>query len=188
MCMHQQFNQRLIQLSLAIVFALGFDLQQSVAQPAAQGTANESSTGPNFFVIELASDLGTGEPQILKWFLASAAKELLQIAPNRKIGNITVLASTDGYPRTLYDKSFNGNTQILLNPAGRSCCSYVTQFSHELAHVLCNYELKNSGDKQWFEETLCETASLFTSKRVFQSLCRPANRSGSNTEWNRKCG
>ena len=118
-------NQRLIQLSLAILFAFAFDLPLSVAQPAAQGTANESSTGPNFFVLELASDLGTGQPEMLKWFLASAAKELLQFTPNRKIGNITVLASTLGYPRTLYDKSFNGNTQILLNPAGRSCCSYV---------------------------------------------------------------
>ncbi len=115
-------------------------------------------------------DLGSGDPETLKRFMGAAVVELLRCTPSRTIGNITVFPSSDGLPRTLYDKSPQGHYQILIDPKGRGWASYVYQFSHELTHVLCNYELKNTGDKQWFEEALCETASLFVCKRVFNNL------------------
>ncbi|MCP6756902.1 hypothetical protein NL533_35270, partial [Klebsiella pneumoniae] len=37
---------------------------------------------------------------------------------------------------------------------------YAYQFAHEFCHVLCGYREDDPGT-QWFEETLCETASLF---------------------------
>ncbi len=55
--------------------------------------------------VELATDLGTGEPETLKLFIASATYELLRFTPGSTVGNITVLPSSDGLPRTLYDKS-----------------------------------------------------------------------------------
>ena len=39
---------------------------------------------------------------------------------------------------------------------------YIYQFSHELCHVLTGFDRYREHRHKWFEETLCELASLFT--------------------------
>ena len=45
---------------------------------------------------------------------------------------------------------------------------FAFQFSHEFCHVLCRPELKadNYGRNQWFEESICEAASVFVLRRL----------------------
>ena len=40
-------------------------------------------------------------------------------------------------------------------------CQYVYQFSHELCHILTNFDQHRHHPYKWFEESLCEAAALF---------------------------
>ena len=120
--------------------------------------------------LELATDLGTSDVETLRRFLLYTEFELLQHAQNRRLSDIVISSAGKSAPITLYDRNAQGRYQMRLNEQGRSWCSYVYQFSHELTHILCNYELKNTGDKQWFEEAICDAASLFVCKRVFAKI------------------
>ena len=39
---------------------------------------------------------------------------------------------------------------------------YSYQFAHEFCHLVSNYEQRFGKPNQWFDESICETASLFT--------------------------
>ena len=44
---------------------------------------------------------------------------------------------------------------------------YAYQFSHELCHVMCDFEgLSADNPNRWFHEALCELASVFTLRRM----------------------
>ena len=45
-------------------------------------------------------------------------------------------------------------------------CQYVYQFSHELCHVLVNFDRARGHRHKWFEESLCELAALFVLHRL----------------------
>jgi hypothetical protein len=75
-------------------------------------------------------------------------------------------------PRVLYDRGAQGEYVIHLTARNERWYQYAYQFSHELCHIFSNFDHKDSqGDghatgNQWFEESLCETASLFTLKNM----------------------
>jgi len=45
-------------------------------------------------------------------------------------------------------------------------CQYVYQFSHELCHVMTNFDRHQEHKHKWFAESLCELASLFVLHRL----------------------
>ena len=51
--------------------------------------------------------------------------------------------------------------QIFLSTGDRYWSQYVFQFSHELCHVLTGFERYREHRHKWFEESLCELASLY---------------------------
>lgn len=75
-------------------------------------------------------------------------------------------------PRVLFDRGAQGEYVIYLTARNDRWYQYAYQFSHELCHIFSNFDHKDKpGDahataNQWFEESLCETASLFTLKRL----------------------
>lgn len=75
-------------------------------------------------------------------------------------------------PRVLYERGPEGEYVVHLTARDERWFQYAYQFSHELCHIFSNFDHKAViGDEvanhnQWFEETLCETASLFTLKRL----------------------
>ena len=77
-----------------------------------------------------------------------------------------------GSPRVLYERGPEGEYVVHLTAKDERWFQYAYQFSHELCHIFSNFDHKVVlGDEvashnQWFEETLCETASLFTLKRL----------------------
>ena len=97
--------------------------------------------------------------------LYSVADELLTRVPG-KLATPIVVTHTDRNPVALYDKGPGGEYQVHLHAADRHWHEYVYEFAHELCHILSNYEEHVGADahsyNQWFEETLCETASLHT--------------------------
>ena len=115
--------------------------------------------------IILVGDFGDAVPENVVKVLESTAEQLLRHTPDRHLGTILVSPSLDA-PISLFTKGPAGEYQIRLTARGRSWAQYAYQFAHELCHLLCNFEQRKSGDKQWFEEALCETASLFAQKQL----------------------
>ncbi len=56
--------------------------------------------------------------------------------------------------------------QIRLSARDRYWSQYVYQFSHELCHVMTNFDRHKGHKHRWFDETLCELASLFVLHRL----------------------
>ncbi len=67
------------------------------------------------------------------------------------------------YPMVVYGRR---PYQIFLSTGDTYWSQYVFQFSHELCHVLTGFERYREHRHKWFEESLCELASLFVLHRL----------------------
>tara|TARA_B100000927_G_C16459110_1_gene467105 strand:- start:923 stop:1768 length:846 start_codon:yes stop_codon:yes gene_type:complete len=63
-------------------------------------------------------------------------------------------------PIALFKRGKEGEYLVKLATEKTFWAQYAYQFSHEICHVLCGYENDYRGNL-WFEESLCETASLY---------------------------
>ena len=112
---------------------------------------------------------GSARPEAIENVLYSVADELMSRLPN-KLNKPIVVTHTKSNPVALYDRGPNGEYLVHLHASGQSWHLYVYEFAHELCHILSNYEEHVGAEtkkyNQWFEETLCETASLYTLKSL----------------------
>lgn len=116
---------------------------------------------------------GNADVLDIKRVLDSVAEELLTyVEPPSNDLSIRVIPRS-GAPKVLYERGAEGQYVIQLTARDGRWFQYVFQFAHELCHVLSNFDHKETiGDEkvdennQWFEESLCETASLFTLRRL----------------------
>lgn len=100
----------------------------------------------------------------IRGILDSASRELWRYFPDHEIEPILVIRG-EGPPITLFRRNEHGEIVIRLNTGGMFWSQYAYQFAHELCHVLCDAGPGYQGNR-WFEETLCETASLFTMRAM----------------------
>ena len=112
---------------------------------------------------------GNVRKETIEKVLYSVADELLTRLP-KKLSVPIVVTHTDSNPVALYERGKNGEYRVQLHASEANWHLYTYEFAHELCHILSNYE-ENAGPgasryNQWFEETLCETASLFTLKNL----------------------
>ncbi len=87
--------------------------------------------------------------------------------PNRQIEPF-VITHVSSVPMVHYER--NARHEIILDLAteGMLWCQFAYQLAHEFCHILANFD--NDGRTNlWFEETLCETASLFTLRHLAQA-------------------
>lgn len=98
--------------------------------------------------------------------LESAAGELWKYVPNRPLPPIVVYPQ--GGPMTLYQRGPDGEIFVHLASRGSYWAQYAFQFSHEFCHILSNYR-EEEHDHSWFEEALCELASLFVLRRMSET-------------------
>jgi hypothetical protein len=98
----------------------------------------------------------------------SAAIEIAKHAPDRKWDPIAIRQDLKQGPMVVYGKDGEGRRRVLLNVKGTYWSQFSYQFAHELCHILCNYR---EGDKSnhWFEESLCELASLYTMRQMAET-------------------
>jgi len=112
---------------------------------------------------------GNVSRETIEAVLYSVADELLSRLP-KKLSTPIVVTHTDSSPVVLYERGSKGEYQVHLHASEKNWHLYTYEFAHELCHILSNYEenLGPGGSKynQWFEETLCETASLYTLKNL----------------------
>jgi hypothetical protein len=107
-----------------------------------------------------------GAPDIEK-VLRSAGESLAEFFPDRKFPALEVSRSTDT-PITLFKRGPNGEIRVKLNVEGRRWAQFAFQFGHEMGHIVCGFE-DYPNPNAWFEETLCEAASLFVLGRMAES-------------------
>ena len=110
--------------------------------------------------ITLVSDDWQASHSDIRPLLYSVAKELWRHFPEQTLAPIQVSRRRNG-PIVLYDRAPGGAYQVKLDTHSTFWAQYSYQFAHALCHILCNYRPENHPNK-WFEEALCELASLYT--------------------------
>lgn len=137
------------------------------AQLAPERPFNSKKSGLQLVVED--SGWGRVERESIEVVLYSVADEILSRLP-KKLTTPIVVTHTDSNPVALYERGPAGEYRVRLHASGEKWHLYAYEFAHELCHIISNYE-NNIGDdatrhNQWFEETLCETASLFALKNL----------------------
>jgi len=106
---------------------------------------------------------GAVDTRQIERVLHSVADLLLSDLPERS--PITVRVShTETNPVALYERGPEGEYLIRLHADRTRWHLYVYEFAHEFCHILSNFDRAGgevSRQNQWFEETICETASLY---------------------------
>jgi hypothetical protein len=107
---------------------------------------------------------GVASPEQVGVVLQAVMAELWRFFPQRAIEPLVVLRGHAG-PITQYKRNALGEIVILIDTEDRRWCQFVYQFAHEFCHVLCGFD-EDARQNLWFEECLCETASLFVLRRL----------------------
>jgi hypothetical protein len=98
--------------------------------------------------------------------LESAAATLWQHFPGRRLAPIRV--EPRGGPIVLYQRDAAGAYRVRLNTGETYWSQYAFQFAHEFCHILAGY-VEDDASNKWFEESLCETASLYAIRRMAET-------------------
>ena len=115
--------------------------------------------------IQLAhKDWGSANQADVLAVLRSTARQLFPHAERYDWNSINVGRSSDG-PIVLFRRGDLGEYLVNLNTGDKYWAQYAFQFSHEIGHILCGYR-EGEQSNHWFEEMLCETASLFALKKL----------------------
>jgi hypothetical protein len=115
-----------------------------------------------------ATGFGTASPTDLTVLLQSAAFELWRYCAGTQLGGIDVYHRLD-HPQTDIKRTPKGRIAIGLAAQDTHWAQYSFQFAHEFCHTLANFSNRPQRLVRfppqanfWLEESLCETASLFT--------------------------
>ncbi|MEM7453774.1 MAG: hypothetical protein AAF456_05390 [Planctomycetota bacterium] len=104
----------------------------------------------------------------VKLVLEAAGSELWTHFDQRMLEPLIV--HSQGGPVTLYDRGPDNAYVVKLNTGGNYWAQYVFQFAHELCHVLIGIRPRDKDrtrtGNEWFEESVCEAASLFVLRRL----------------------
>jgi hypothetical protein len=156
-------------MGLSLFFALMIHPTASHAQDFSAVKTKLNKRGLDIRVGE--SGWGNADKEDVERVLYSVAAELEPYFPHGKLPLIKV-EHGDDTPIALFEKVSGGQYVILLTAKDRHWSQLAYQFAHELTHVLSNFDNSalrqaNARDpNQWFEESLCEAASLFALKQM----------------------
>lgn len=125
--------------------------------------------GQEPLVIRVAAQgWGDAAPEDIEKVLRSAGDALVSNVPGLKLPPIEVSRAKAGYPIVLYERGPAGEIRVKLDVEDRRWAQFSFQFGHEMGHIVCGYA-EYPNPNHWFEETICETASLFVLGRMAES-------------------
>ena len=151
-------------MGLSVLFALLIHPNTSHAQDFSLIKTKLNKRGLDIRVGD--NGWGNADKEDVERVLYSVAAELEPYFPHGKLPPIKV-EHGDDTPIALFEKVSGGQYVILLTAKDRHWSQLAYQFAHELTHVLSNFDnnalrqSKQQDPNQWFEEALCEAASLF---------------------------
>ena len=158
--------RRILTAAAAVALALAYAPAAARPDETGRGTAAaEAPSAPRRLVIRPDRDGNWGSASLddVSKVLYSAAETLWEHVPERRLAPIHV--KPKGGPIVLYQHGPGGEYRVHLNTGSTYWCQYAFQFAHEFCHILCRYEKTEKANK-WFEEAVCETASLFALRRM----------------------
>ncbi len=109
---------------------------------------------------------GDAAPADVRKVLESAGSALARNFSG--VGIPPIHVSPRGGPIALFARLPDGTVQIRLDTGDHYWSQYAFQFGHELCHVLCQFDQDPTGNL-WFEESICEMASLFVLRRMSET-------------------
>lgn len=160
------FCRRWMLLAALLVMARG-------VMAAGDDTAAAAPAGSGVVIEVAPGNWGSADLRDIQVVLDSVANELRPLVARPTQGPINIRVIPRGTaPRVLYERGPDGEYVVQLTARDERWFQYAYQFSHELCHILSNFDHKErqgetvATGNQWFEESLCETASLFTLRRM----------------------
>ncbi|MBV8816041.1 MAG: hypothetical protein JO271_16240 [Verrucomicrobia bacterium] len=118
---------------------------------------------------------GQVSPADITAVLQSAALSILRYCPHTQLGGIDIYYRPD-HPQIALARTSKGRIPIALSARDTRWAQYSFQLGHELCHALANYANRPGQSAPrpgsanlWLEESLCETASLFTLRAMSRS-------------------
>jgi len=138
------------------------------------GYSKKRASADVALAIEVApGDWGNASVRDIQVVLDAVGREFLSYVASPRAGDIAIrVIPRAGSPKVLYEQGRDGEYVIQLTVRDDRWYQYAYQFAHELCHVFSNFDHKDRLDNQvpeynqWFEESLCETASLFTLRQL----------------------
>ena len=111
---------------------------------------------------------GSALPVNVQLLLEDTASHLNRLMRNQVGGTVVVVPAPcdDFNPMTHYRPSPNDPFFVQLTARDKRWAQFAYQFSHEFCHVLSDYERLGEGPNGWFQEAICEIASVFTLRRM----------------------
>ena len=97
----------------------------------------------------------------------SAVGELQKHCPELPTENVVIVRGTKG-PITLFQRNAQAEVVVRLDTSKTFWSQYSYQVAHEFGHVHCGFQ-PGPNHNQWFEESVCETASLFCLRAMAKS-------------------
>ena len=172
-CNHPERIKRLLGIALAVFCEVVSVGVHAVTEEPAVATAatgqNEDHKKAGLEIRVREGGWGEVRAQDIEAVLYSVATILLEQFPGRRLNPIVVSHSPER-PMTLFKKGPGNAYQVQLSARGEHWARYAYEFAHELAHILMNYDhhanAQTATFNQWFEESLCEAASLYALKRL----------------------
>src|SRR3984893_14613967 len=141
---------------------------------ATSGLRSEENPRPLNIQVH-AQGFGNASAADITALLHSAAFEIWRHCPRTQLNGIDVYHRTD-QPQTDFKRTPSGRIAIGLAARDTHWAQYSFQFAHEFCHTLANFSnnpqrLMRSPPQVnfWLEESLCETASLFTLRAMIRS-------------------
>lgn len=107
---------------------------------------------------------GSSSQEDMHTLAVSAGRELWQWFPEYEIEPFVISRGNKG-PIVLFKRNDRGEIVMRLDTQDRLWAQFSYQFAHEFCHILCVYREEPTNNK-WFEETLCETASLYVMRAM----------------------
>jgi hypothetical protein len=107
-----------------------------------------------------------GDINVIRSFFNETCSLLFRHSPKHPCAEseIRVIFGADG-PEVKFGGNPDVGYDVHLNSDGNYWDNHVYQFAHETCHILAQF-LQTQHCNQWFEESLCEAASLFTLKTL----------------------
>ena len=118
--------------------------------------------------IVVSGEWGVAQHTDIEKLLSDTASHINGLLRTPWAGEVHVKPAppSDPKPRTLFRYSETGPIVIQLTSQDRRWAQYAYQFAHEFCHVLSGYEDLKDNPNNWFHETICELASVFTLRRM----------------------
>jgi hypothetical protein len=157
---------------LFAVFGLtGFPTNGAIPKPAKHAAHIEQSVDIRI----QANAFGNATPADIAVVLRSTGSELFRYCPQTQLNGIDVYYRSN-HPEIDSKRTPGGRIAMALSARDTHWAQYSFQFAHEFCHALANYadssqqtitDLRNPN--LWLEESLCETASLFSLRAMSRS-------------------